>query len=374
MNTLPVGVFPKSDLLTLIEKRRIIPGPTFSLSHVGEASVDVTVTSEVYSIERVLQPDQRRGETVREILPMMGAKQIDADSILRVGSSYLAKASIDLNFPPGTYGFFNAKSTSGRLFVFVRTLADRIFMFDSADRRNEGYSGEIWLVIEPLAFPIVLNPKECFNQLRVFDGDTRFSEKGLRRLLQDEDLLFRRDSQEPYKQGGLSLFTHDGSVLCTLFAKSNEHIGYKTRLGGVKAIDLSEKDLNPQKYFELVNAEQLIEGDDNSWGVNIEEGRYFLLCTNEMFKVPTTCSSELVALDRRLGDVFTHFAGYFDPGFFGTGTLEVFSPRTVFLRHKQPLARFVLESMRSEAPSYAARGTYAGQVATRLPKQFLPWV
>ncbi len=367
------GVFSKTDLQELIKAGRIIPGKTFLPEHIGEASIDVTVTDEVYSIDRVLQPNQKANESVRDLLHMMGAKPLAIGGVLHVGRSYLAKASIELNLSPGMYGFFNAKSTSGRLFVFVRTLADRIFMFDSADRRHEGCSGEVWLVIEPLAFPIILNSKECFNQLRIFDADTRFKDADLKQLLQTEDLLYRRETQEAYPQESLSLFTHDGSVLSTLFAKGTEHIGYKTRLGGVEAIDLSDRSLDPHKYFEPVFAEQLESGNTASWGVNIEAQRYFLLCTNEMFKVPTTCSSELVALDRRLGDVFTHFAGYFDPGFFGTGTLEVFSPRTVFLRHKQPLARFVLERMRSETPSYATRGNYAGQIATRLPKQFREW-
>lgn len=373
MSTSNVGVFPKADLQALIDNGRIIVGKTFSPQHVGEASIDVTITDEVYIIDRVLQPNQKHGETVRGLLPMMGAKKTSLGEIVNVGSHCLAKASIELNFPPGMYGFFNAKSTSGRLFVFVRTLADRVFMFDSADRRREGYSGEVWLVIEPLAFPVVLSSEECFNQLRVFDGDTRFDEGDLLRLLQTEDLLYRRDGKTPYAQGELSLFTNDGSVLCTLYAKGCEHIGYKTKLGDVKAINLSDRNLDPRAYFEPLYAQQLIKDHEGSWGVQVEAGRHLLLATGQMFKVPTICSSELVALDRRLGDVFTHFAGYFDPGFFGTGTLEVFSPRTVFLRHGQPLARFTLERMRSQAPSYAERGTYAGQVATRLPKQFAPW-
>ena len=192
----------------------------------------------------------------------------------------------------------------------------RLAMFDSADRRREGYSGEVWLVIEPLAFPIILNAKECFNQLRIFDSDTRFDEKGLQDLLVNHDLLYHRETQAPYPQSELSLFTHDGSVLCTLFAKGEHHVGYKTKIGVVEPIDLGSHDLDPKKYFELVFTEQLEEGNENSFGVNVEARRHFLLCTNEMYKVPTTCSSELVALDRRLGDVFTHFAGYFDPGFF----------------------------------------------------------
>jgi dCTP deaminase len=110
--------------------------------------------------------------------------------------------------------------------------------------------------------------------------------------------------------------------------------------------------------------------DEESWGIALQPGRCYLLSTNEMFKVPDDHCSELVALDPRFGHVFSHFAGFFDPGFFGTATLEVYSalPAPVFLRHKQPFAKFVLEKLRSPTVPYA--NNYQGQIGTKLPKQF----
>jgi dCTP deaminase len=364
------GIFPKDGLKSLISAGRIQTLKNFTESHVGPASIDITTTGEVYRVERVLQPNPRNNETVRNILPWMNATRIQIGDVLEVGVSYLAKASIDVNLPPGMYAFFNAKSTSGRNFLFVRTLADQMFMFDSADRRNAGYSGEIWLVIEPLSFPVVLTEKECYNQGRVFNADTRFSQKHLDDLLIEHDILFRRD-QTPYPQGKLSHFTHDGSVLSTLHARDGL-VGYRAK-HSTKPLDLSARGLNPCDYFEPVYAEQLKEGEEHSWGVSIDAGWYYLLSTEEMFKVPDHHTAELIALDRRLGDIFTHFAGFFDPGFFGTATLEIYSPRKVFLRHGQPFARFVFEKCRSDAPSYATGHNYQGQVGTKLPKQFFDW-
>ena len=96
----------------------------------------------------------------------------------------------------------------------------------------------------------------------------------------------------------------------------------------------------------------------------------YLLSTHEMFKVPVHLCAELRALDPRLGLFFSHFAGFFDSGFFGTATLEVLAPFDMVLRHGDPVARFELEHLRSETVSYANAGTYQKQVFTQLPKQF----
>lgn len=366
------GVFPKSDLLHLIANERLKTLEGFEEKHVGVASIDLTTTGEAYRIEKVLQPNPRHNETVRSLLPSMGATKVSLGDTMEPQGSYLAKASLDINFPPGLYGYLNAKSTSGRNFVHVRTLADRIFMFDSVDERHKGYTGEVWLLIEPLVYPIVLTNKECYTQMRVFDGDTRFKQEDLDQLLVEKDLLYRAKNKEPYAQGDLSHFTHDGSILCTLRAKDGL-VGFRAKKSR-RALDLAARNLDPKEYFDPVYAERFASEGEACWGVQLEADQYYLLSTQEMLKVPLHVTAELVGLDRRIGDVFTHFAGFFDPGFFGTGTLEVHSARSnVFLRHQHPFARFVIEYLRSETESYAAHGTYQEQIGTKLPKQFASW-
>ena len=365
-----MGVFPRSTLFSLIFAQRIESLKNFSEEHVGPASVDLTTTGEAYRIDTVLQPDAKKGETIRTLLPWMNAKKIEVGDTMEVGVSYLAKATVNVNFPPQVYAYFNAKSTSGRNFLFVRTLADEMFMFDAADRRHEGYSGEIWLLLEPLTYPIVLTDKECYNQARVFNADTRCAQADLDRILLDHNILFRRDRIQ-YRQGELSYFTHDGTVLTTLYAKDGV-VGFRAK-HTTRSLALTDRSVDPHDYFEPVSAEQLEKGNDRSWGVRIEAGWYYLLNTIEMIKVPEGYAAELIALDRRLGDIFTHFAGFFDPGFFGTATLEIYSPRRVFLRHGQPFARFVFERLAAPSPLYGEKSNYQGQVGTRLPKQFAPW-
>ena len=373
------GVFTHDNIAALIEARRIFALESFDNRHINNASLDITTDGEIYAIEAVLKPRHQK-ERVRDLLPMMGATEHGISKPLRVGTSYLAKASIDVNFPPGIYGYANAKSTSGRLFLQSRLLVDYIAGFDTADLRDQGLSAEVWLVLEPLCFDIHLGMStlECYSQLRIFNADTRFSNTDLTALLEHEDLLYRRPDgnkpPQPYRQGDLNLFTHDGSVIMTLFAQGAAPIGYQAMCAPLlqEPIDIGERGLSPTGYFSPLYATQLIPGDNNSWGVWLEANEYYLLATNELVNVPDYLSFVLKELDSRHGDTTVHFAGYADPGFFGTITLEVRSPRRVFLRHKSPIVTGVFERMRDETPAYS--GNYQGQVDTKLPKQFTPFV
>jgi dCTP deaminase len=366
------GAFSLNDLKTLVTSGRIETLPGFDSTHVGPASIDVSVTEEAYRVDHLLTPSGPRKERVRDILPLMGPRNIKFGDVMEVGSIYLAKATISANFCPGIYGYFNPKSTSGRNFLLVRAITDYVEGYDTADRRREGYTAEFWLALQPLAFPIVFNNKERYNQLRMFDGDTRLNDNKLAELLLKKNILHRRDSQMPYRQGELSLFAEDGSIFCTLYAPAGKLVGYRAKRTR-KPLDLSSRGLDPREYFEPIYAEETISGDSKSGIVRVRAHDHLLLCTNEMLNVPVTHCAELRALDPRLGLFFSHFAGFFDPGFFGSATLEVLAPHDMVLRHRQAIARFVFEEMRSKTVSYKKAGTYHGQVDTQLPKQFAEW-
>jgi deoxycytidine triphosphate deaminase len=368
-----VGVYSKSDLNSAIAAGRIIKNEGFLDKHVGPASIDLTVadSKDIYRVERLIKPSEQKQERVLEILPQMGPTRIQIGDVLYPNHEYLMRSTVSVNFSPGMYGYANAKSTSGRNFVLVRTIVDHHGWFDTVDKRNKGFTGDIWISIKPLSHGIILTQDECYNQLRVFDGDTRLNEQGLRQALAGEDLLFKRD-KTPYKQGDLNLFTNDGTVICTLYAPAKKLVGYKMRRS-TKILDLTSRNIDPTDYVEPIYAEEGIKGDPDSGQVFIRGGDMLLLSTGPMIKIPVHLSSELRMLDPRLGLFFSHFAGYFDPGFFGTATLEVIALHDMTLRHGDPIARFELEHMRSETESYAKVGTYGGQIETQLPKQFAPW-
>lgn len=364
-----IGVYSTDDLRYLVSSERIQVHPGFSPSHIGSASIDITVAGgEAYRVDRIMHPSGKRREKIRDMLPGLGAKRIELGSTLEPGSAYIAPATISPNFPPGIYGYSNAKSTSGRNMVLCRTIADQVEGYDTVDRRWEGWNGELWLTIEPLVFPIVLTDKECYSQVRIFDGDTRFGGADLERELTQRDLLYRQDGSR-YKQGELGLITNDGTVFTTLFAKAGKLVGFRARKTR-KSLDLTFRGLEPCEYFEPVYAEE--DPTDTTGGlITLEPGWYYLLSTNEMLHVPEHLSAELVAVNPRLGLFFSHFAGYFDPGFKGVPTLEVTCVVRTTIRHREAVGCFRYERMRSRTIPYGRKGNYQSQTRTTLPKQFL---
>ncbi|MDQ5962499.1 MAG: dCTP deaminase [Patescibacteria group bacterium] len=369
MNKFPgVGVFSRFDLETLIDLGRIKPLPGFNKEHIQPASIDLTVSNgEAYQIDRLMRPCVRR-EKVRDMLHGLGARKIGIGSRLEPGCNYLVKATVDVDFPPGLYGYTNAKSTSGRTFLFSRILVDTIGAYDTVDDRTNALTGEVWLSLQPLVFPIVLSDKECYAQLRVFDGDTRIkSAEEIDRFFHlNPDIVLRSDGSR-FTQEELAFSRgRDGSMLCTLFAKAGNLIGFRARNPG-RALDLSLRGMDPRPYFEPVYAEpDPCNGGGGS--VTVEPGWFYLFSTNEMVHVPEHICFELKMLDPRLDIFFSHFAGFFDPGFLGVPTLEVATIIPTTLRHGQEVACFVPEYMRSKTVPYL--GNYQKQAGTKLPKQF----
>jgi dCTP deaminase len=366
------GVFSKQDIFRLLEAGRIIPCEGFKSGHVQPASLDLTVSGpSVFELDVGFKPNSVT-QTVQELVESFckPLRVVNLGEVLYPGRTYLAKASADLNFPPGMYAYANAKSTSGRNFLLVRVIADYCTDFDSIDHRDKGYKGNVWFLMQPLVYPIILTDKEAYIQMRIFDQDTRFSEQDLRRHLQTENFFFDHNDR-PYDQDKIRTSPGVGSLLSTLWAREGKIIGFKAVCKDIGSpLDLTRRDVDPSRYFEPVYA-QADPSNEEGGLVILEPNSYYLLSTEQRFKVPRTLSAELQMLDPRIGLFFSHFAGFFDPGFFGTPTLEVFSMVRTALRHGDVVGRFGLEYMRSETDSYNKTGNYGEQRRTTLPKQFI---
>jgi len=99
--------------------------------------------------------------------------------------------------------------------------------------------------------------------------------------------------------------------------------------------------------------------------LSIPPGELFLLDTHEYIKVPKNWCG-LIALKSGIGRTgLEHLhAGFFDPGFEGTATLEVtnMAPWIVELRPLQPIIQIVFYKMFSEPyEDYSKVGHYQGQ-------------
>jgi dCTP deaminase len=85
------------------------------------------------------------------------------------GSVYLVPLQESLALPREVRGRCNPKSTTGRLDIFTRVIADRTARFDEIDA---GYHGPLYVEVSPQSFPVRVHAGTSLSQLRLLSGET----------------------------------------------------------------------------------------------------------------------------------------------------------------------------------------------------------
>jgi dCTP deaminase len=116
----------------------------------------------------------------------------------------------------------------------------------------------------------------------------------------------------------------------------------------------------------------------------LEPEVFYLLLSAEGVSIPPSYAAEMLAYDPTAGELRTHYAGFFDPGFgYAAGrdgfhgsraALEVRARDVSFMvEHRQPVCRLAFERMAQEPDllyGEQAGSSYQGQ-QTMLSKHFL---
>jgi dCTP deaminase len=364
-----VGVLPRQRLRRLIDERAIFAegfDPTMNLQ---PASLDLALGSVGYRLRSSFLPGS---ELVRDKLLDYEMGQIDLTgdgAVLEQNRPYLIPLRERLNLPDGVRGRTNPRSSTGRLDVFTRVISDRGNHFDEI--RN-GYAGELFLEVVPMSFTVKAREGITLNQLRLISGtatggnpQARLDDNELIRLSESDPIVYPGASSEPEDRAVVS----DGLLLSVdLSGDERGFAGYRAR----KSTGLLELD--------RVNAYQV--GD--FWERIYPEGRrlilepdqFYLLVSRERVRIPPGYAAEMAAYDPTSGELRTHYAGFFDPGFGdidsgdwrGTpAVLEVRAHDVAFaLEHGQRLCKLTFERM-LEAPDEA----YGSAIGSRYQRQYL---
>ncbi|NBD74335.1 hypothetical protein GVX82_04840 [Patescibacteria group bacterium] len=359
------GALPSQKLRELISGGFIFGADE---AHISPASLDLTLTDEIYEVEGAMQPAQ--GETVRELLASVEHRARSLDEPLWPHVTYLARLSESLALPESVYGFCNPKSSTGRIDLHVRILADGIQRFDTV--APAGYRGELWLLITPRSFPVRVRHGETLTQLRLFNGDTRFSELDLEVAFREYKLLWSGERNEPITYRDVPVSDADGSIILTA-GFSGEVVGYECiteervlDTGAIKGYDAAE-------FFAPLTTD--------AGRLHLKKDRFYILTTRERVRIPPTLASEMVPMDERAGDFRSHYAGFIDPGWgwgaIGEGfgrpyTLEVRPFEDLYIREGQPIAKIRFEHLLEEPDiQYDTRASnYLSQDGPKLGKQF----
>jgi dCTP deaminase len=225
------------------------------------------------------------------------------------GSVYLVPLQESLALPREVRGRCNPKSTTGRLDIFTRVIADDAARFDEIDA---GYRGPLYVEVSPQSFPIRVHTGASLSQLRLLSGATALSDSALERLYRETPLLFD-DDDRPIPPGRRVI--NDG--LCMGVDLSGRHtdgiIGYRAH-ANPPVVDLSRVDFyDSQDFWEPIKR-------PNRDSYILEANRFYILASKERIRVPPEYAAEMVVYDAGAGEIRTHYAGFFDPGFgFGAG-------------------------------------------------------
>jgi dCTP deaminase len=364
------GVLPSQELNRAIEAGWVSSGDfRIRPEAVQPASIDLRLGDHAWALRCSFLPDV--DSTVEEKIDGLAFQKVDLrdGAVLERDRPYLVPLLEELALPEDVRGKANPKSSTGRLDVFTRVITDRHHRFDDI---RAGYRGRLYLEVVPRSFAIQVKTGLSLNQLRLSRGDVRLGDDEIRGLQDDSPLLFLDGS--PLDDEHLAV--SDGLFLSLdLSGPDDRVVGYRAKKNSLP-VDLSRiRAYRWNDFWDPVYPEP-------GGRVVLEPEIFYLLISAEGVCIPPRIAAEMMAYDPTAGELRTHYAGFFDPGFGydpeggnhgSRAALEVRARDVAFMvEHRQPVCKLGLEWMSDPAERLYGAGlgsNYQGQV-TMLSKHF----
>ena len=373
------GVLPFQAILEMTRTGEITTVlETYEPDQIQPASIDLRLGEFAYPVDTSFLPGP--GKNVREKM-----KQLDADyerfkidlrhgAVLEKGRVYVVPLAESISLKSEVAAFANPKSSTGRLDILTRLIADGATHFDQVEG---GYKGQLYIEIAPRSFSVVVRMGTRLNQLRF----RRSTGAAPRPIPNDEwnDLLNKGaivGGSEPPRPGpgdrpGILPFTVDLRGT----GADNTLIGWRAKKN-TKRIDLDRRDYDPLDFWDPLRFHK-------EPSLTLDPDDFYILMTKETIAVPPNYAAEMLPYDTRAGEFRVHYAGFFDPGFgwsevdrkagSSRGVLEVRSHEVPFLlEHGQIVGWLRYERMADEPVTLygqSIKSNYQGQTL-KLAKQF----
>ncbi|NIK48261.1 dCTP deaminase [Variibacter gotjawalensis] len=334
------GILPDQMIHALAEARAIKAAP-FAADQVQPASLDLRLGDVAYRMRASFLPQRA---TVAERIHALKLHEISLEggAVLETGCVYLVPLQESLALPKDIAASTNPKSSTGRIDVFTRVIADNARAFDQIEA---GYHGPLYAEISPRTFPVLLRKGSRLSQIRFRRGSAALDAVALKELHARERLVNTADAD---LTNGVAV-----SVDLSGFTSGNSKIvGYRAKRH-TSVIDVDLRDgQSVADFWEPLEAHK-------SRALILDPNEFYILASKEAVQVPPGYAAEMVPFDPLVGEFRVHYAGFFDPGFGHAGAggggaravLEVRSHEVPFiLEHGQIVGRLVYESMLA-APS-----------------------
>jgi dCTP deaminase len=357
------GVLPFQAINNMVREQEIYSQAEITADQIQPASIDLRLGPIAYRVRASFLPGP--GNTVLDKIQQLDAYPIDISNgaVLEKGCVYVVPLLEALHLKSGVIAFANPKSSTGRLDVLTRLIADGCSSFDRLDK---GYQGPLYAEIAPRTFSVVVREGTRLNQLRFRRGSPVIPSSELQRLHDTGQLVLSGTNEQNFAERKMLRLTVD------LHGEStNGLIGYRAKKH-TDRIDLEKiGHYDPMEFWEPIHYHR-------DPPLILDPNDFYILVTKEAVRIPPEFAAEMVAYDTSVGEFRVHYAGFFDPGF-GWGdsvskaVLEVRSHEVPFtLEDGQTVGWLQYERMAGKPDRLYGTGiksNYQGQ-SLALAKQF----
>jgi len=367
------GVLSARQARALIDRKLLLDTDH---SAVTESSIDLHLSDEAYVLNsgsikpcggnryaRFIRSD---GERVRP----------DDSSVfqLHARKTYVFKLRERINGLKNSpiHGEATAKSSVGRVDVLARLAVDGERGYESFEPKNID-SGDMYLEVTPITFPVSVQVGASLSQLRLFYGKP--ASCAVAGPEYNEALL--RGTND-YSDASLSVDltnTRVSNVEAAAFRAKASEANSSIQLWA----DGSSEGPDPCQHWQILQTDA---ADDEERRLTIEQGAFYILRSKERLAIPQGIAVYCRATDETIGEMRIHYAGFVHPHF-GLhradridGTPLIFEVRghdvNVNLIHGEKLARLTFYRMSEDAAAPEKPQPYNEQTL-KLSKYFGPW-
>ena len=359
------GILPAQAIRELIADKSLLLSHPPSACQLQPASIDLRLGAVAYRVRASFLPGP--GNTVASKLDDLKLHMIDLSvpAVLETGCVYIVPLLESLALPSAIAATTNPKSSTGRLDVFTRVIADGSGAFDQI---AAGYRGPLYAEICPQTFPILVREGSTLSQIRFRTGHPIETDANLAKLHQEYTLV----------SGGVDDIANGIALSVDLAGDKNGLVGYRAkRHTGIVDVD-APGSCAIADYWEPIHVDA---NKSRSHRLILDPDQFYILASKEAVHVPPTHAAEMMPFNPLVGEFRVHYAGFMDPGFGhaaagGSGArvvLEVRSHTVPFiLEHGQTIGRLIYERM-TEVPEILygreLKSNYQGQ-HLKLSKHF----
>src|SRR5437868_1080875 len=180
------GILPDHMIAALARDGAILPAYDFVPDQIQPASLDLRVGEVAYRVRASFLPGPRT--TVAERIDELKLHEVALTdgAVLETGCVYIVPLIESLALPDDIAAAANPKSSTGRLDVFTRVIADETRGFD---RIRPGYHGPLYAEISPKTFPVLVREGSRLSQIRFRRGHALLDADALAELHARERLV-----------------------------------------------------------------------------------------------------------------------------------------------------------------------------------------